>query len=962
MRIRRRSAALAVLALALGLSSCPDTEDEVKAESTAAPPVVVRVGVDGCATRRADGTCVRPPAGLPTMCEGTRGRAAVEAGASMALVIWADAPGTLAIDGQPVDATPETIDGGARWHLDVPASARAVELRCTPGGSPCWSMTLGTPQPEPDSLSHARALRAVPTEGDGLVRRRDALAALEAGLAEHAPQARRAALDVITDLRLQGARVESDPERRRAAYREALEWTTRAFDAAQEHGEVGRASCHARRALRYSLRDLGEPQRAQRWRRRLDGLGDLPPSVAAKNDYYAGVLFQNEGDLQAARAAYLRAERGARRYDHEARLRASTTMAATVLAGLGRETDVEALFERARSDRERLACLQWLLMLNNHSYSRYQLSALGRPAADPVPDLDEVLTLVGLEDGRDSCWSAELQEHARLNLGLVAIERGWTGEASRLLEQVEEGEPAPDSRFWVELLRQRIVLADAQRGALVELAMRDEPPRPGTPPEQHWLRQLGRGQAFESLGIHRDAIEAYRQAERSLDTMMGALDFEATHERLLRGRQSSAGRLVALLVSEGRAEEALCVARRARRRTHDALDRPARISALSPEERVLWREALAQVQQQRRDVDALAEQAWSLAADELAAHAERLAAVQARVEDAAGRAQAILYGSWDAVPDDDPSCEGWRAPGPGEVSLLYFPVDRDEHRWQGFAFDAGGVRATALLDPPLDPDAPRSEWSEALLAPFHEALEGASGVRVLPTGRLWTVPFAALPWKDDLLVARASVVISLDLAQRAPTPEGSGVALVVGDPRGDLPAARREAVQVATALDGHGWTVDSLTGQQVRASELRERLPQADLLHYAGHAEHGGTDGWGSTLRLSGDGRLEVRDVMALPRVPPVVMLPACDTASIAPGTLGGGMSIARAFLLAGADLVVASQDLLDDRLGQRLAAALYEQGPVGVDDGPAALRRALLEVRSEFPPDTWQPVVALVP
>jgi len=96
--------------------------------------------------------------------------------------------------------------------------------------------------------------------------------------------------------------------------------------------------------------------------------------------------------------------------------------------------------------------------------------------------------------------------------------------------------------------------------------------------------------------------------------------------------------------------------------------------------------------------------------------------------------------------------------------------------------------------------------------------------------------------------------------------------------------------------------------------------------------------------------------------VPSVVMLPACDTASTAPGTLGGGMSVARAFLLAGADVVVASEEQLDDRLGLALAEALYAEGPIRSAEGPAALRRALLTIRPRFTADAWWPIVALVP
>ncbi|MCH9688974.1 MAG: CHAT domain-containing protein [Deltaproteobacteria bacterium] len=934
-----------------------------RAESAAndlAPPGPLRVEVDGCATMRSGAGCVRPSLGVPTKCERTRHEGAVTVETPMRLVVWADRRASLEVDGRSVPTEPVEVDGGQQWKLEVSSDAKMIALRCGPGQPPCWSLPLVPAAAEPPAMVDARmGLRR------GKEQARQQLQRLEAALPGQSLPTRTAALDVITDLRLALAPAEPDLERRTVAYREALARTVDAFEAARAQGELDRASCHARRGMVYALDSLGDLGQAQQWRERLASLADVPAGAMAINRYYEGLLAQREGDLKTARAAYLAAERGARRLDDWPMQRASLAQAATVLASLGLDAEVEALFERLQGQGQRLTCLQWIRVFNNLAWSRYVLRELGRPAPDPLPALDELLLWVALDDGDDACHDPGVEENVRLNLGLVAADRGWWGEAAQLLESLPPGGDSGvvGTRFWRALLRQRLVLGRGDRGELVELLMREPAPRPGAPPEQVWLAQQGRGEAFEALGLSADAVQAYRAAEAALDTLMRNLDFDSARDRLLRGRQSSAGRLVALMAERGDASGALCAARRARRRTHDALDRPSRIAALTEAERERWRAAIFDAQRRRADLDRLHERTWSLAGDELASHEAVVQQQQRQLQQVLATAHGILYGSGTAEQHQPSArCEGWSAPPSDELGLLYFPIDRQELRWQGFAFDDQGVAATAVIEAPSK-DASPSAWSDALLRPFSESLRRAEGVRVLPTGALWAVAFSALPWDGDVLLAHAPVSISLDLAGRSGPRDPAGrSALVVADPRGDLLAARREADVVVEALTAHGWTTQSLVGREAMSGEVQARLPTVDLLHYAGHGRHEGAEGWGSALRLAGEQSLQVRDVLALPRVPSVVMLPACDTASTAPATLGGGMSIARAFVLAGADVVVASRDLLDDEFAGALAEELYANGPVTRDEGPADLRRAVLAARRRFGPETWSPVVVLVP
>jgi CHAT domain-containing protein len=186
--------------------------------------------------------------------------------------------------------------------------------------------------------------------------------------------------------------------------------------------------------------------------------------------------------------------------------------------------------------------------------------------------------------------------------------------------------------------------------------------------------------------------------------------------------------------------------------------------------------------------------------------------------------------------------------------------------------------------------------------------------------------------------------------------------VVVANPSEDLPEAEREATEVARRLQSAGWRVQDHAQAEASRAQLTDALAGAALLHYAGHGTHGGVDGWGAALLLHDGDRLEVSDILALPRVPDAVVLSGCDTATVELGTLAGGMNLSRAFVLAGAEWVIAAEGEVEDELARAMGEALYE-GAVPTDDfdGPEALRRAQLRLRVDHP-ERWQAFRAVVP
>lgn len=221
--------------------------------------------------------------------------------------------------------------------------------------------------------------------------------------------------------------------------------------------------------------------------------------------------------------------------------------------------------------------------------------------------------------------------------------------------------------------------------------------------------------------------------------------------------------------------------------------------------------------------------------------------------------------------------------------------------------------------------------------------------------------FHALPWRDGVLLDVAPVAYALGLARTEARPLEPGSALVVADPKRDLPLARREADDVATALQREAWTVERLEGRAATRARVEASLASASLLHYAGHGEHGGTSGWGARL-LMGEGEgFGVTDILALPRAPQAVVLSGCETGRTTRDTLEGGMSIGRAFILAGSEWVVAVERRVSDELSSAVGQGLYDE-LVAVDwRGPEALRRVQLRLRAAHPEWDWAAFRAIV-
>ena len=194
-----------------------------------------------------------------------------------------------------------------------------------------------------------------------------------------------------------------------------------------------------------------------------------------------------------------------------------------------------------------------------------------------------------------------------------------------------------------------------------------------------------------------------------------------------------------------------------------------------------------------------------------------------------------------------------------------------------------------------------------------------------PTGPLARLPWAAMPLPDGrrLCEAGASIVVPglrLGLA-RAVRVAGRGAPLVVAVDAGDLEAVNAETAAVTAAFPD----ATVLAGPDATAERFLALAPNADWIHFAGHGGWRADAPEASGLRMH-DRWLLAGELADLPLSARWVTLSACHTARalVRPGEEWFGL--ARAFLLAGAEAVVAAQWDVDDEATARLMSDLYSR------------------------------------
>ncbi len=569
----------------------------------------------------------------------------------------------------------------------------------------------------------------------------------------------------------------------------------------------------------------------------------------------------------------------------------------------------------------------------------------GRPLTTARALLDEGSSLVS---PGGECPEPTAVPGLSLSLALVDLHEGRAADARARLLGIDESQATRD-----QLLRIRdahvqtlLALGDPVAAAnalaqLVEAVTYDDTP------EGRWRLALREGDLFALQGRAEQAVAAYRRAEQhSLEIIKLAAAGVGRETAALLHAQSTEG-LVSQLVALGRPEAALCAAREAQARRIQA------VGGTSDDPTA--REAIA------RAGAAYAEARWAV--DEELRKRERSSRKEReRLLAAAARSEQALAEAADALLAQRstwrPTCEELVPRRPTELLLGLYPFQRG---WMVLVQDDQGTDARwiaggpthALTDPRL---------GQELLDPLGERLAAAKVVRVLASEWAQDIDVHLLEWNSVPLVEHVPVVYGAELPQRTEAPEDphrAKRALLVQDPTETLLAPEAEVAVIRSELERLGWEIDAPPAALADRQDLRDGLLQAGFFYYAGHAEHdvdrsqslslppyaGGTRAWPARLRLVPPTTFEIQDILALDSVPAKIALIGCQTG--VPGRVGGGMSLALAFLVAGAEEVVATPEVTADAIGsatgEGLVAGISRDG-VSLVDGLQRAQRGLLQ------------------
>lgn len=244
---------------------------------------------------------------------------------------------------------------------------------------------------------------------------------------------------------------------------------------------------------------------------------------------------------------------------------------------------------------------------------------------------------------------------------------------------------------------------------------------------------------------------------------------------------------------------------------------------------------------------------------------------------------------------------------------------------------------------------------------------------VISDGPLHSLPFAALYTADaplgTLVALSRGSSLTAWLSQRRSTARATGAPVVLGAPTWPtaggaalegLPAAAAEARAVARLLE-----VTALVGDDARESVLRiEGAPAPSLLHVAAHARAEGDSARRHALVLAEggehDGLLEAREARQLNLHGSVVVLSACRGAAGRVREGDGLDGLSRAFLMAGAPVVVGSLWPVRDDAAEAFFAAFIESLVDGESVDRALTNARRLRRDAGDPASAWAGMVAI--
>jgi tetratricopeptide (TPR) repeat protein len=816
----------------------------------------------------------------------------------------------------PTIQSSELVPGGRRLKVQVPEAARELVLSTSAAR---FRLTLA-PHQEAAVLKEARALRQK-GEAD------KAEKVLKAALPSLSPEEQGRARALIGRIQLARGEVESGLSLLAQSTAEA-DRAGRLSDAIDDRLARAYANTIYTRNFADARAILAESS----------NLAEANPAEQPRILYYEGLLATETGDLRGALSHYYDAAARAERLDLQPSGRHARQQIALTLTLLGR-TDEALQVQQAliASDSQDTPCN--LLDLRNNLV---WISSVARASGRSSPSVDASVRQL-TQPSSGGCSDPTRMAVALLTTAEWAVASGDTRAAEKLLHRLgEDAKTAAQIPLPRLLLEGRVALLDKRaKEALAKFERLEKLARSQAAFTVSWSAQAYKGAAFHMLGRTQDAIRAWTEAERELDTLVLRVPLGEGRSSFVGDRDESVRWLASTLVAIGNVSQAFDVARHARARTLRSFVDATRFGRLSTKDQQIWDSVVGRYLRARAESEKEAKEDWKLPGDALNARQAARADRERSIRRILDEALALFRIQRDSDSND-------RTPPSGEVTLLYFPgIDG----LIGFAQTATSLTAKKLVN---DPTASPEQLGRELLSPFRTEIEASQKVRVVAYGALRQVDFHALPYENAPLLESVAVEYAVD-AGIPVTPRRASKTLVVSDPTADLPQSGAEGRLVAQLLPQS----NHLSGSQAARSAVLMELTTADWFHYAGHAAFSDKDGLDAALKLA-DGNLTASDVLASSRVPGLVVLSACETGRSTEAA-PEGIGLAQAFVLRGASAVVASPRPMRDKDATLVAKALYPRLRSG-ENPSAALRHAVLAARTNSPSSDWSALRTIVP
>lgn len=620
-------------------------------------------------------------------------------------------------------------------------------------------------------------------------------------------------------------------------------------------------------------------------------------------------------DNAAGLAADIRLGEGPRSWDVPAILAVTR---AQILADMGRFAEADREASRAIVELRGREDGPAASIRNNAAWIRILRREDDPNAADPVAEI----AALAANDPRPTTW---------LNLAIASSRVARWDQAEQALARLDPERLGDRNAIWYELAASRVVVGRArpgeQRGAwreararLARAAAAADRTREVEPALRVRLEQAELELAAGQRGAARAHFEA---AERLADGIALGIDGASGRSLFSTSRSRSRSRYVELLLELDDRPAALCSALGSRARHLRALAAGGRAGDANDP---VGRTHRAKLSEYHRRKAALIERergAWKLSAAARRHEAEASASESLALDEQLRELRRAIESNADLGPWD---CRAVRPAEPGQGLLTMIHDARDE----GWYFLLDRVAAIDVVHVARSPGQSVEASARAALDALAGQLAELDELEVVAIGEFAGLDFQALA------PASLPVVHGLGLGPASPRAWQARASVHAG--AGGLQHAEREASVVRRALVDAGW---QLAPWQPRGSD------ELDLLHFAGHGTWAGTSGWRSALQLGPGDWLTSGELIAAQHAPRFVLLSACTAGMTSPDTIDGGMNMAVAFLLAGAELVIAPDHEVDDAAALQLAERLYEalpraeQGDELADRWRAELREA---------------------